>query len=73
MQAKQWPNGLGWDVGAAEVRNCVTHLRVFAPINPLSVGKQRIERHKRLDVPAGVSPVAAVVACRVVGDIREDV
>jgi hypothetical protein len=65
MIAVQWPNKLGWDVGSAEVRDCVTRLRVFAPL-PEKYGR---ERYTRLDVPVGVSPVAAVVACRTVGDV----
>jgi hypothetical protein len=64
MRIRQWPNQLGWDIGRAEVRKCVSFLRVFSPMGA--------DRYKRLDVPVGISPVAAAIACRAIGDIVEE-
>ncbi len=62
-KARPWPNGLGWDVGAAEVRDCVSFYRVFVPTTP----EDRRPRHKRMDFPKsrlfGVDPVAMVQEC----------
>ena len=79
MKAKRWPNGLGWDVGQAEVRNMVKHLRVFVPIEPeycgISLRTHRPvyrDRHKRLDVPLGTGPVIAVEQCKDIGIVHYD-
>lgn len=78
MKAKQWPNGLGWDIGAAEIRNCNTFLRAFVPITPetgarLSTGKSySIDRHKRQDFPLGTDPVECVQLCKQTGTVHYD-
>lgn len=76
---QEWPNGIGWDVGRAEIRDRVTHLRVFVPIasergrwsNKLRQYVQ-LERHKVCDVPLGTNPLRAVELCRAFGIARYD-
>jgi len=72
---RHWPNGLGWDVGAAEVRDCVSFYRVFVPTTP----EDRRPRHKRMDFPKatagglfGVDPVALVRECDRAGTVHFD-
>lgn len=78
MKAKLWPNGIGWDIGLSEVRNCGKFLRAFVPVNPetgihISTGKKfSTDRHKRMDFPLGSDPVLCVKKCREQGTIFYD-
>jgi len=69
MKLRKWPNGIGWDYGRAEVRDCVSFLRVFVPMN--SRPKQP-DRHRRMDFPLGTDPVMAVALCAKEGSICLD-
>ena len=85
MHAKQWPNGIGWDIstrhGIAEVRDCVKFLRCFAPIRPrleravrLKTGEpfiRSVEQYRRADFPIGTDPVACVRATLTTGNTHE--
>lgn len=73
--ARTWPNGLGWDVGAAEVRDCVSFFRAFVPTTP----EDKRPRHKRMDFPKsglpglfGPDPVQMVQQCQQKGTIHYD-
>jgi hypothetical protein len=75
MTAERWPNGLGWDVGDAEIRDCVSFYRVFVPTTP----EDGLARHKRLDIPKadanglfGLDPEAMVAECDRTGTIHFD-
>lgn len=57
-----WPNGIGWDVGDAEVRDLGNRLRAFVPADDGSC--------LVCDVPLGTDPFVAVAICREQGVIR---
>jgi len=67
--ARLWPNGLGWDVGRAEVRNIVKALRAFVPMREI---KFQRATHKCMDFPLGTDPVECVEECRKHGVVYLD-
>jgi hypothetical protein len=69
MNVKQWPNKLGWNIGRAEVRDCVSFLRAFVP---LQSRRGFPDRHRRMDFPIGTDPIMAVMVCAQDGTIHED-
>lgn len=81
MTAERWPNGIGWNVFAsitvdgepvkvegAEVRDCVSSLRVFLPYTDPDE-PANIDLFKACDVPVGTDPIIAVMVCANAGRV----
>lgn len=83
--AERWPNGIGWDIGDSEVRDLMTRLRAFVPVQPrhelrnvrvscFATAERLVEipQHRVMDFPLGTDPVWAVGRTREAGQLRED-
>lgn len=80
MNARKWPNGLGWTIrtrhGDAEVCDRVTRLLVSVPVAPAreTIGRKSVTvpRCRVCEVPLGTDPVVAVRACQTGGLLIRD-